>query len=149
MELLEKLHHDFPDIHFIQGDIFSWSPSTKTIFFEDPQNYYHLLHETAHASLGHSTYQRDIELLVMEREAWHYAVHTLAPKYGIPMSLDDNIVQDALDTYREWLHARSCCPKCSAVGVEQEKHQYFCVACHQVWCVNEARSCRLIRKISI
>lgn len=144
-----KIKQDFPDIIFEKSNAFSWSPNTRTIFYKNPlqqqDNFAQLLHEIAHAKLQHESYQRDITLIDMERLAWEYAVETLAPAYNLPLQMNDDIVQDSLDSYRNWLHSRSICPNCGAVGMEIAKHRYRCLQCLSEWRVNEARSCKLRR----
>jgi len=78
----------------------------------------------------------------MERQAWDYTIK-LAPKYNVAIS--DDMVQLTLDSYRDWLHARSTCPNCKATGVQTEKYTYVCPACSRKWQVNEARTCALRR----
>jgi hypothetical protein len=141
--LVVKLHSDFPDIHFAAGDDFRWSPHEHTIFYRDTADTASLIHELAHAILGHSTYTKDIDLLKMERDAWDYAATTLAKRYKL--TIDENTVQDALDTYRNWLHTRSTCPDCQATGLQTAAYLYSCLACKATWRVNEARSCALRR----
>lgn len=102
-----------------------------------------LLHELAHAILDHKTYARDIELIELERDAWTHAQATLAPTYNI--AIGTNQIEDALDTYRDWLHARSTCPNCQATGVQTERNAYKCLACLSKWRVNDARICALRR----
>lgn len=145
---LTKIKLDFPDITFKKGDVFSWFPKTQTVFYKNlrqKNDFAQLLHEIAHAKLQHESYQRDITLIDMERSAWEYAVDMLAPAYNLPLQMDDDIVQDSLDSYRNWLHSRSICPNCEAVGMEIAKHRYRCLQCHSEWRVNEARSCELRR----
>lgn len=143
--LLNKLIDDFPKLTFTASDDFRWSPQTKTVFFapNDAHISARLLHEVAHATLEHSDYSRDISLIAMERDAWHYAQTVLAPKYQV--ILTDDEVQDDMDTYRDWLHARSTCPACDATGLQIGKKTYQCVACHQAWEVNKALVCSLRR----
>lgn len=142
--LVAKLQADFPQFYFAVSDDFRWSPQEKTIFYIETSNHItSLLHEAAHALLDHSTYNKDIELLEMERDAWNYASSQLSKTYGI--EIDDHTIQQSLDTYRDWLHARSTCPTCSAIGVQTEKHQYKCIACQTKWRVNDARICALRR----
>lgn len=145
--LLTRLKRDFTDLAFVSGDAFAWSPATKTIYYGalDQSGIVELLHELAHATLGHDEYRSDVGLLEMERQAWEYAVQTLAPRYQVALSMDDDIVQDALDSYRDWLHVRSRCPDCTAVGLQSGSAEYRCLYCHTVWSVNQARSCRLKR----
>ena len=78
----------------------------------------------------------------MEREAWDEVIK-LAEKYNV--SIDPKNIQLTLDTYRDWLHKRSTCPKCQANGVQDGAKSYQCVACSHKWRVNEARICALRR----
>ena len=142
--LVTNLKHDFPDYIFVPGDDFLWSPEKKTISYVfDSDDHGSLLHELAHAILGHAAYNRDIELLELERAAWQHATDHLAHTYGIIISPDQ--VEDSLDTYRDWLHARSTCPACRATGLQTKKNEYKCIACHEKWRVNDARLCALRR----
>jgi hypothetical protein len=141
--LLDNLHRDFPDIRFTPGDSFRWSPEEHAVYYADTDDTASLIHEVAHATLKHAAYTRDIDLIKMERDAWEYAVTTLSVRYGLEIT--DDTVQDALDTYRGWLHSRSTCPKCQATGVQTGARTYTCLACKAAWRVNEARSCMLRR----
>ena len=146
--LIHKLKSTYTDLQFVEAREFSWSPSEKTVYYVTGQtNSTHLLlHELAHALLGHREYRRDIELVAMETAAWDKAKE-YAETYKVRMS--EPIIQDHLDTYREWLHARSTCPHCSANGYQTEAFHYQCPACSHEWRVNEARICALRRyKIS-
>ena len=147
---IAKIKQDFPDITFEKSDIFSWSPKTKTVFYKNLQqkdDFAQLLHEIAHAKLRHESYQRDILLIDMERSAWEYAVKTLAPAYDLLLHMDDDVVQDSLDSYRNWLHSRSVCPNCGAVGIQSGDCRYKCINCCAEWKVNEARNCQLKRHV--
>ncbi len=148
LPILSKIKQDFPEIRFVSDEVFAWSPQSTTITYiagDSPDDIAHLLHELAHALLNHNDYQRDINLIDMERAAWEYTVRELAPRYGVDIAMMDDVVQTSLDSYREWLHARSICPNCQAVGIECRKHQYRCLQCHGNWRVNEARNCELRR----
>lgn len=141
--LVKRLRADFRQFRFVQGDTFLWSHSDNTIYYEPGESDGSLLlHELAHAILGHADYKRDIELLSMERMAWD-KVKELAPAYNI--AIDDDFIQDNLDTYRDWLHARSTCPNCRATGLQIKKQVFNCPACQNEWRVNEARTCALRR----
>jgi hypothetical protein len=141
--LVTKLILDFPQFTFAPSDFFGWSPDTRTIYCQGRGRAADLLHELAHALLEHRTYTRDISLLEMERDAWHYAKITLGPRYWVKIS--EIVVETALDTYRDWLHARSVCPTCGSTGLQTDTHTYTCLACTQVWQVNDARICSLRR----
>ena len=142
--LLHKLKTDYPAIHFMVSDSYVWSPETKTVFYvhEGPQSKALLLHEVSHGLLEHSEYKRDVELLAMEAAAWDKA-KVLAEHYHFPLS--EIVAEEHLDTYRDWLHARSTCPNCSATGYQTGKETYSCPACTTEWQVNEARVCELRR----
>lgn len=142
--LIHKLKTDFPSLIFFETEHFSWSPSTGTVSYNPRLAHAAplLLHELSHALLGHREYQRDIELLGMETAAWEKAVE-LAETYSI--RLTDAVVQEHLDTYRDWMHARSTCPACTATGYQTSRTAYACPACTHEWRVNEARLCGLKR----
>ena len=147
-ELLLLVRRDFPNYTIATGGDFSWAPATKTITVDAKQNSpAQLLHEIAHAELGHQTFSRDIQLIEMEREAWEYCTKVLAPRYDVSLAMDDDVVQESLDSYRLWLTSRSSCPHCGAIGLQKAKATYSCMHCHVQWQVNEARTCRLIRTI--
>ena len=142
--LLPKLVADYPTISFQPSSDFYWSPTDATVYF-DPQQDTRielLLHELSHGLLEHHDYSRDIELISMERQAWDKAKE-IAPLYGV--DIESDTIDDHLDTYRDWLHARSTCPHCTAVGHQIKKNIYRCSVCGQEWRVNEARVCGLKR----
>lgn len=142
--LIHKLKIDFPSIVFFETEHFSWSPPTQTVSYNPslPHASQLLLHELSHALLDHREYTRDVQLLAMETAAWEKA-HSLADHYSI--RLTESVVQDHLDTYRDWMHARSTCPECTATGYQTSAHHYACPACSHEWRVNEARLCGLKR----
>ena len=142
--LIPQLRRDYPDVQFQADTYCHWDPKTRTVYYQEASEAVaDILHEVAHALLDHVDYTQDIQLLAMERDAWHFARQDLAPRYAIV--IDDDHQQEALDSYREWLHARSTCPSCSATGMQIERHNYRCLACETSWRVNEARICRLRR----
>ncbi|MCA9326511.1 hypothetical protein KC976_02845, partial [Candidatus Saccharibacteria bacterium] len=72
--LLERLVARYPDIKFIPGKQFSWSPLRHAVIYVSDGPDWSLLHETAHGLLDHKRYGSDIELIQMERAAWDRAV---------------------------------------------------------------------------
>lgn len=142
--LLKKLRKDHPSLTFEAGEEFRWAPSSRKVYFakgvDDPVT---LLHETAHGILGHTDYRGDVELLHIERQAWNEAIE-LGKSYGVDIS--EELIEDALDTYRNWLHERSLCPNCHQNGVQQTRNTYICLVCNQRWKVNDARHCGLRRQ---
>ena len=144
--LLEKLRADHPHLRFEEGSSFHWSPNDQTVYYEvNGDDLATLLHETAHGVLGHSSYGKDTELLHLERDAWSTAVR-LGRKYSI--SIHENTIEDSIDTYRDWIHARSLCPKCQQNGIQAEIDTYRCLLCESTWKVNEARNCGLKRTLT-
>jgi hypothetical protein len=142
--LVSQLKIDYPQFLFKESVRFLWSPTENTIYYTDKgdNSCIFLLHELSHGLLNHADYNYDIELIAMEREAWDKFMD-LAKFYSV--TIDDNIIQSTLDTYRDWLHSRSNCPNCKATGVQIGKNNYTCLACSHGWKVNEARICALRR----
>lgn len=146
-QIINQLKGRFPSLKYKEGAAFYWSPKTEEVFFatnsNDPSSIWSLLHETSHALLGHTSYKTDFELLRLEIAAWEKA-KDLAKKFNI--IIDENHIQDCLDTYRDWLYARSICPYCKNKSLQQSdlKH-YQCFNCHAVWKVTPSRFCRAYR----
>lgn len=142
--LLLRLRADYPQYIFKPGDDFFWSSSDNTIIYNDnnSDDIQYLFHELSHAILGHTNYDTDIELLVMERQAWDSA-KKLAKKYGLQVS--DELIQSNLDSYRTWLHNRSSCPYCESNGLQINVKTYKCPECFKKWQVNDAKMSELRR----
>lgn len=135
--LIEKLRADFPQFNFAAGEDFHWNFETQTIFFTDSPDFEaQILHELSHALNSHSSFEMDVELLQMEVEAWQTA-REISQKYGIRIRND--LVENHLDTYRDWLHKRSLCPNCLVNGFQQTDLSYKCPACCAVWQTNDSR----------
>lgn len=81
-------------------------------------------------------------MLKIERQAWDKTLE-LASAYNVHVNATEP--NDALDSYRDWLHNRSVCPTCSTIGLEVDNKEYNCVACGAKWRPNEARICQLKR----
>lgn len=142
--VLKLVKEDYPEFHYEASDDFSWSNETSTIKYrsESSKDWPFLLHELAHGLLKHTQYNHSVDLIQIERDAWDYAA-ILANSYGL--KLDSEIIEQALDTYREWLHRRSTCPKCTSTGFEFEPKKYQCPECFSQWRVNDGRNCALRR----
>lgn len=142
-DLVKKLRADFPKFIFEKSDHNFYSPTQKTIFYTGDAA--RLLHELGHGILGHADFVQDIELIHIECDAWEKA-REIAPKYDFEITND--VVEDALDDYRDWLHARSLCPKCRQIGIQsRENLNYYCVNCDAQWKNNDARNCGLKRRM--
>jgi hypothetical protein len=137
-----------PTATFIAKDTFYWSPKHQIIAYnpsvlDTEQGQWSLLHEAAHAKLGHMSYMTDFELLSLEVAAWKEA-----KVIGLRLDqlIDGDHIQDCLDTYRDWLHRRSTCPTCGSVGLQHSSSAYRCHNCNTVWDVTNARFCRPYRR---
>lgn len=140
--IIRQLKNDYPNFKYKKAASSSWSHSESTIYYSNNDNYSFLFHELSHALLNHAYYGRDIELIKKEREAWDKA-KKIAKNYDI--YIDEELIQSNLDTYRDWLHKRSTCPNCNAIGMQIDKQLYKCLACNYRWRVNEAKTCALRR----
>jgi hypothetical protein len=149
-QLLASLNQAYPDLTFTPGKAFVWSPETREVFYKTNANNtrarWSLLHETGHALLGHSSYKADIELVKMEVAAWDKA-REIAKQFDIV--IDEDHIQDCLDTYRDWLYRRSICPTCTSKCLQQsDMRHYRCYNCHTVWKVTPSRFARPYRSVS-
>ncbi len=88
-----------------------------------------LLHELGHATLGHKNFKLDVERLKMEASAWEKAKE-IAKNYDI--SMDEEFIQDELDTYRDWLHTKSRCKKCGLTCFQTQDGVYHCPRCENL-----------------
>lgn len=129
-EFLEQIKADFPEFRFVNGKKFAFRPP-KTIVLGPLEPFYELLvlHEVSHAILKHKTFRVDVERLRMESEAWEKA-RELASGYGI--EVDEDLIQDELDTYRDWLHAKSRCRECGLTRYQTPDGIYHCPRCENL-----------------
>lgn len=138
---------DYPQFNFRAGTQEHWSPKTRTITYEaggPPRTLkYGLLHELAHALLDHNSYKSDFELLKLESQAWQTAAE-IGGKYGV--KIDEEHIQNCLDTYRDWLHRRSKCPVCGMHVLQEDSTRYKCFNCGAGWQVSAGRFARSYRR---
>ena len=145
-QLIDRLVADYPDIKFAIDSEFHWSPERKILFYKNdnlPESPHLLLHELAHATLSHQRYFYDNELVKMELDAWEHSRQNFYPKYHT--NFDQNLADDYLDYYRNWLYARSCCPSCQMIGQQDKTLDYHCLSCHQRWRASPAKTTQLKR----
>ena len=145
---IDQIQRDYPDIFFVESTRYSWHAGEKRVSYQkerlaDERGMWAILHEIGHALLDHTDYENDMELLQMEVAAWEKA-HELAKRYN--MSLDQDYIEDNLDTYRDWLHVRATCPTCFERSLQTSRHTYTCHNCGTVWRVTRSRLCRPYRR---
>lgn len=146
-DFIKKIAKDYPQYKFLPGAQEHWSPRNSTITYNEAEPEeelrYGILHELAHALLGHETYNSDFELLKLEVQAWELATE-IGKKYGIKLNNDH--IQDCLDTYRDWLHRRSKCPACGMHVLQKDSNSYQCFNCGTSWQVSARRFARAYRR---
>jgi hypothetical protein len=146
---INQLISDFPELKFTAGQSHYWCPATGEVFYKlsDPatrKDKWSLLHEVSHGLLGHTGYKTDLELLHLEVSAWDKA-RQLAAKYRL--SINDDYIQDCLDTYRDWLYRRCVCPHCGTQNLQNDSgNSYQCYNCHTEWRVSASRFSRAYRR---
>lgn len=144
---IKLLSEAYPSLTFISSSRCYWSPETRTIAYtsggQGHVDKWSVLHEIGHALLDHASYDSDVELLQKEMLAWEKA-RSLALEYDIP--IDDEHIQDCLDSYREWLSRRSTCPNCHIKTLQTSSDSYQCFNCAQTWNVTPARHSRTYRR---
>src|ERR687895_510447 len=94
-DFIALVSEDYPNLTFLEGAHDHWSPRNLTITYKSDvpvrERKYSVLHELAHAQLGHANYHNDFELLKLESLAWQLAAK-IGKKYGVKIS--DAHVQD-------------------------------------------------------
>ena len=127
--LIAKLRADYPALVIKSGDRVKFTPPNK-LFYASNTKPLELLHELGHYLIKHNDYSSDIELLRIESEAWAKA-RELCRQYDIKWNED--LAQDSLDTYRDWLHVTSLCKNCNLAGYQDEDGLYHCALCGAKW----------------
>ncbi len=128
-EFLSQLEKKYSGLRFVEGKKFAFRPP-RTIVFDSSEKSGDLLilHEIGHALSGHRFFGTDVERIKMEVEAWEKA-RELAELYGV--EFDEDLAQEELDTYRDWLHKKSRCPKCGLTRFQTQDGVYHCPSCEQ------------------
>ena len=130
--VLQELQARYPEVRWVVGKRFSFRPP-RTIQLGEPQSHYVqlVLHELGHCLAGHRDFRTDIGRLQLEREAWERA-HAVWRELHLEeqgIEWDADFVEAELDTYRDWLHVRSRCPRCGATRFQTIDGVYHCPFC--------------------
>ncbi len=146
--MIKQLSAKFPEFTFIEGDAFIWSPAELRIYYnkskmKTKEGQLTLLHEVGHAVLKHETYDHDIDLLKYELSAWEKAKE-LSSEFNV--KVDQDFIENNLDSYRDWLKKRSTCPDCSFVNFQTSHSSYDCFNCGCSWRVPVSQICRIQRR---
>ena len=145
--ILKLVKKEYRDIKILEADQFYWSPEEKIIYYDKTTSGnladLALLHEISHAKLGHTNYKSDFDLLSLEVSAWH-ETRKMASELGV--MIDENHIEDCLDSYRDWIAKRSACPVCGLRNLQlSDSDKYSCYNCHSIWKVSSSRFCRPYR----
>lgn len=134
-DLITSLKQDFPDFHFTYGKRFSFRPPKTIVIGPDEGTKTPLLifHELGHALSGQYIYKTAIERLKIESLAWNegkkaYEKCLTSGRYSLP-PWDEEFVEENLDTYRDWLHAKSKCKTCGLTMYQGADKKWLCPFC--------------------
>jgi ssDNA-binding Zn-finger/Zn-ribbon topoisomerase 1 len=129
IDFFQGLIQDFPEYRLIFGRKFAFRPpKTVVIGPSEPFSRLLALHELGHAICKHKHFRMDVERLKMENQAWEEA-RRLALPYEVKM--DEDLIQNELHTYRDWLHQKSRCPICGLTRFQTPDSQYHCPRCEE------------------
>ena len=149
-DFVERLARDFPEVEFrrkARKFSFRLYAGKPVVFLGEPQPNFALLtlHELGHALCKHKDYTTDVQRIKIEYEAWErakmvildYRKKAFAEDGGVIdeklaemlPKWDEELVQEKLDTYRDWLHAKSKCKSCGLTRYQTEGGDYHCPRC--------------------
>ncbi|MBR5389409.1 hypothetical protein IK146_02525 [Candidatus Saccharibacteria bacterium] len=131
LAFLNMLQESYPDYVFKPGRKFLFRPPKSIYYLESDENFRLLiLHELAHALLGHYTFDRSLERLQIERDAWA-KTRELCQLHSIPY--DDNLAETELNTYRDWVHQKTLCKRCGLSCLEVSSESLYCPFCQKFY----------------
>lgn len=125
---LARVKTDFPSLKFVTGRKFAFRPPKTVVLPEDvsERSPLLLLHEIGHALIGMFDFSTEVDRLKIEVAAWEKA-RELCSTYGV--EVDEDLIQGELDTYRDWLHQKSRCPKCGLTRFQTPDGVFHCPKC--------------------
>jgi len=131
---IDELKSLYPQFKFISSIRFKYRPP-KSIYVVYGEDNFALqtLHELGHALCKHENYQTLVERLKIESEAWERAkqVVSLHPEWlkKYQIKYDSDFAESQLDTYRDWLHAKTLCPNCGLTRYQTPNGRFHCPHC--------------------
>ena len=128
---LETLKTVYPSFTFKPGRKFLFRPKKTILYLESNENFrLLLLHELAHALLGHFSFDRSLERLQIERDAWE-KTRELCDLHSVPFN--ESLAEAELNTYRDWVHQKTLCKTCGATCLEVNSESLFCPNCQKTY----------------
>lgn len=129
LAFLNTLKSAYPNLIFKPDQKFLFRPPRTIHYLEDNDNFrLLLLHELAHALLGHFSYQTSLERLKLERDAWE-RTRALCQTYHVPFS--EEFAETELNTYRDWHHQKTLCKTCGSSCLELNAKSLYCPFCQK------------------
>ena len=122
---LQKVKSDYPSLSVKPGKRFLFRPPS-TIVYEEGGSPLLFLHELGHFLIGMNDFKTEVGRLKIEVAAWEKAKE-IAPLYDV--EVDEDLIEAELDSYREWLHQKSRCPKCGLTRFQTPDGVYHCPRC--------------------
>lgn len=124
---LAKIKNSYPELRFVSGNRFAFRPPHTIVVGPKEENDASLLlHELGHALSHHKTFSTGAKRLKMEMEAWSKA-REIAGDVGV--EIPDDVIEEELDTYRDWLHQKSRCPECGLTRFQTPDGVFHCPRC--------------------
>ena len=110
----------------------------KTIILGPEEDHAEMLafHELGHALSGKYDFDTEIERLKIESTAWAEGKHAYESfkkahkELNLP-AWDEDFAEDQLDTYRDWLHAKSRCKSCGLTRYQDKSGAWHCPFCDE------------------
>ena len=131
LAFLATLQSVYPELIFKPGRKFLFRPPRTINYLQDNENFrLLLLHELAHALLGHSSYQTSLQRLKLERDAWA-RTRQLCAKHHVPFS--ESLAEAELNTYRDWHHQKTLCKTCGVSCLELNAKSLYCPFCRKIY----------------
>ena len=131
LAFLAALQSAYPDFTFKPGRKFLFRPKRTIYYLEDDTNFrFLILHELAHALLGHFSYNTSLERLKLERDAWK-RTRELCATHKVPFS--EELAELELNTYRDWHHQKTLCKTCGASCLELDAKSLYCPFCQRTY----------------
>ena len=123
---LAKIKSDFPSLKFTPGKRFLFRPPRTVVYEADSPDKLLFLHELGHALIGLYDFKTEVGRLKIEVLAWKKA-RELASSYGV--LIDEDLIESELDSYRDFLHQKSRCPKCGLTRFQTPDGAFYCPRC--------------------
>ena len=126
---LAKIRGDYPSLKIIPGARFAFRPPRTVVYDKTSSDSLLLLHEVGHALCGLYDFKTEVGRLKIEVMAWEKA-RKLGAFYGV--SINEELIEAELDSYREWLHQKSRCPSCGLTRFQTPDGVFHCPRCEIV-----------------